>query len=94
MLTQGVVSGGVVPRVRARSDNDRVALSFAAAPEQVDVRTDNGRIDIEVPAVDSGYEIDADADNGDVDIDVPAAADSPRSIAAVSDNGDVSIAAR
>jgi hypothetical protein len=79
-------------RLHARSDNGRVALSFAAAPEQVEVRTDNGRIDIELPTVDSGYDVDAAADNGDVDVAVQTAANSPRRISAVSDNGAVTIA--
>lgn len=78
-------------RVRARSDNGRIEISFGSAPGTVDVSTDNGAISVTVPDDDSTYRVDASSDNGSVDNGLRTDPDSERSVTARSDNGDVNL---
>jgi hypothetical protein len=49
------------PRLVVRSDRGSAKLAFSDRPGLVDVATDHGDIDLEVPA--GGYDIDADGDD-------------------------------
>lgn len=81
--------------VDARSDNGRITLMLASAPEQITAVTGNGRIEIVLPSDAPAYAVDVSTDNGSTDtgglvID-PA---SPFTIDATSDNGSISISTR
>ncbi|MFF8843969.1 DUF4097 family beta strand repeat-containing protein [Streptomyces sp. NPDC015127] len=75
--------------VTATSDNGSVRLGLAAAPERVDTVSDNGRIDIELPASGAPYAVTARSSNGEVDVAVPTDDDSGHVVTARSDNGKV-----
>ena len=77
--------------VHAESDNGHVALAFSAAPSTVEARSDNGRVDITVPASAVAYAVDAASDNGDVNVSVTTDPTSERTIDASSDNGAVTV---
>ncbi|WP_299531302.1 DUF4097 family beta strand repeat-containing protein [uncultured Streptomyces sp.] len=77
--------------VEARSDNGEVRLEFAAVPDLVDVVSQNGRIDIDLPSGRDAYAVDADADNGDVDVDVPRDSTSHHVVKVRSDNGGITV---
>lgn len=79
------------PEVHAESDNGHVALAFSAAPDSVEARSDNGRVDVTVPASAAAYAVEAASDNGDVDVSVTTDPASERTIDASSDNGAVTI---
>jgi hypothetical protein len=75
----------------ADTDNGRISLSFAEAPDFVTATSDNGRIDVVLPADDGAYRVDARTDNGSTDIGVATDPTSDRSITAHSDNGNVAV---
>jgi DUF4097 and DUF4098 domain-containing protein YvlB len=77
--------------VHAESDNGRVALTFAEVPRAVEARSDNGSVEITVPASEFAYAVDAESDNGDVDVSVTTDPSAERTIDASSDNGAVTI---
>lgn len=77
--------------VVARSDNGAVSLDFSQVPDLVDTVSDNGRVTIELPAGTSRYAVSASADNGNVSVDVPRSDDSPHTVKARSDNGEVTV---
>ena len=79
------------PEVHAESDNGHVALAFSTAPDTVEARSDNGRVDVTVPASAAAYAVDAVSDNGDVDVSVATDPTSERTIDASSDNGAVTV---
>ena len=75
----------------ASSDNGRVELDFAEAPDRVIASTDNGSIDIALPAVEGGYNVDTQTDNGSEDVTVLDNPSSPRTVDAETDNGSVTV---
>ncbi|THA78133.1 hypothetical protein E6R60_04305 [Streptomyces sp. A0642] len=77
--------------VVARSDNGSVELGFSRVPDLVDTVSDNGRVTIDLPAGKSAYAVSASADNGDVSVAVPRSDDSPHTVKARSDNGQVTV---
>ena len=79
------------PSVEASSDNGSVDLTFAAPPEQVSARSDNGSIVVRVPEVGGAYDVDVESDNGSTEIGVATDPSSPRVIDASSDNGSVRV---
>ena len=80
------------PILDADTDNGRLSLAFAEAPDFVTATSDNGRIDVVVPD-DEGvaYRVDARTDNGSTDVGVRTDPTSERSITAHSDNGRVAV---
>ncbi|WEH43821.1 DUF4097 family beta strand repeat-containing protein [Streptomyces sp. AM 2-1-1] len=79
------------PSVVVGSDNGSVRLRFDAAPDLLDVTTDNGGARIELPGSGTAYAVDAKADNGHVSVDVPRSDASPHVVKVRSDNGEVSL---
>jgi hypothetical protein len=77
--------------VAARTDNGRIGLSFAVAPESVDAVTDNGSISLRLPDDRARYDVAAESDNGSVDVDVRTDSSAERLIVAESDNGAIDI---
>lgn len=75
----------------ADTDNGRISLSFAEAPDFVTATSDNGRLEIVVPPDDGAYRVDARTDNGSTDIGVATDPTSERSITAHSGNGSVAV---
>ena len=76
-------------RVSATSQNGRVALAFAAAPQQVAARTENAEVNITVPR--TAYKITTATDSGDVHANLPEDAAAPRSITARTDSGAITL---
>ncbi len=74
----------------AHTDNGRIELAFADAPDDVEVQTDNGRIVVRVPEG-ADYAVTADSDNGAIEIDVTDDPTAERSIRASSDNGAIDV---
>ncbi|MFI2367440.1 hypothetical protein [Streptomyces sp. NPDC018833] len=58
-------------------------------PDRVETVSDNGRIDIELPASGPPYAVSAESGNGDVGIAVPTDDDGAHVVTARSDNGEV-----
>ncbi|MEV6393667.1 DUF4097 family beta strand repeat-containing protein [Streptomyces sp. NPDC051907] len=75
--------------VTAASDNGAVELRLAAVPDRVESVSDNGEIEIELPAAGAPYAVTAKSDNGSVDVDVPTDKSSAHIVNARSDNGEV-----
>ncbi len=78
--------------VVADTDNGRIQIGFAAAPESVRATTDNGAIDIVVPPTGERYDVDARSDNGAIDIDVDTEASAAHRIVVDTDNGAIDVA--
>jgi hypothetical protein len=79
-------------RVVAGSNNGRVELTFTEVPDLVRATSDNGSIEIVVPAIEGGYSVTADTDNGDIDLtSINNNPESPRTIDVESNNGDVTV---
>lgn len=83
------VSGSRSPQVRAASENGEVALSFAAAPARVGVRTDNGAVTVEVP--EARYRVTTRTGNGDVRTGVPEDPGAPHAIDVRTANGSITL---
>lgn len=79
------------PIVTADSSNGRVTLEFSTAPTTVVATSDNGRVDVVVPADGTAYGVDVQSDNGSETIEVPLDSASDRTIIANSDNGSVTV---
>jgi Putative adhesin len=75
--------------VTADSDNGRVQLEFVAAPMTVVATSNNGRVEVVVPADGTAYRVDARTDSGSENIDVPTDPRSSRTITLGTDNGSV-----
>ncbi|MFF2009133.1 DUF4097 family beta strand repeat-containing protein [Streptomyces sp. NPDC058195] len=90
ILTEGVSAASV----SARSDNGRIRLRFATAPDRVETVSDNGSTTIELPPGSVKYAVDAVARNGRTSVDVPRAEGGEASghvVKARSDNGQVTV---
>lgn len=77
--------------VVAETDNGSLTLEFVEPPDSVEARSDNGSVEVVLPATEVAYRLDVTTDNGDVSDDIRTAPDSDRSILAESDNGDVTV---
>lgn len=75
------------PTVTADSDDGRVTLTFAAAPQTVVATTENGAVEVVVPADGTAYRLDVDTDDGETIEDVPIDSSSARSITLRTDSG-------
>lgn len=76
--------------VRAESDTGDVRLELVAPPQSVDVTTDNGEVDLAVPAG-TAYRVEAHTETGEQRVLVPLDATSPRSLRVDADTGDVTV---
>lgn len=88
-------NGGIVAErmragdVRAATDNGRVTIQFVEAPTAVDARSDNGSVEVVVPATGDAYNVDVTTDNGSEDArTLTHDPDSSRTMVVHSDNGD------
>lgn len=88
-----VVATGLFGAVgEGRSDNGRVELGFAEPPRTVVADSDNGRVEVVLPDRPGvAYRVELSSDNGTESLQVDTASDSPRSVTARSDNGDVTV---
>jgi len=78
--------------IEVDTSNGEIVIELAISPDQLVAETSNGSIDIVLPAGAPAYAIDANTSNGTTDFsDVATDPDSPFSIDAESDNGDISI---
>ncbi|MET0147322.1 MAG: hypothetical protein ABW328_21440 [Ilumatobacteraceae bacterium] len=73
----------------ADSDNGRVTLEFSAAPTTVVATTDNGSVEVVVPADGTTYRLSLETGNGSRIAEVPDDPASDRSITLRTDNGSV-----
>lgn len=80
-----------VASVDASTDNGRVELSFVEPPDDVRVRTSNGRIEVIVPDHEVAYRVQLSTDNGSQDIGVRTDPASLHTIDLSSRNGSVSV---
>jgi hypothetical protein len=78
-------------QVAADSDNGHVTLEFSQAPTDVRATSDNGRVEVVVPADGTAYAVDATSDNGSRTVTVPLSSSSAHRITARSDNGSVTV---
>jgi hypothetical protein len=77
------------PNANADSDNGRVQLEFVVAPSTVLATSNNGSVEVVVPADGTAYRVDAATDNGREVVDVPTDPASERSITVRTDHGSV-----
>jgi hypothetical protein len=91
--TGGKITGSELSSldVKAASDGGRVKLGFTSAPVNVDVRTDSGDVEVQVPKKSGAFAVVGESPQGKVTIDVQTDANSPRHITARSASGDVSV---
>lgn len=75
------------PTVTADSDDGRVTLTFATAPQTVVATTEHGSVEVVVPADGTAYRLDVDTDDGETIEDVPIDSSSERSITLRTDSG-------
>jgi hypothetical protein len=87
LVASGLRSGNVT----ADSDNGRVSLAFAAAPDDVEATTDNGSVEVVVPDDATTYLVDIDSQHGSTDIGVRTDPDSERLIRGRTQNGNVTV---
>lgn len=86
------VIDGSAPRVTARTNNSSVTMGFSTAPDYLDAETDNGDIEIVLPADAPAYAVEATTSNGSTDTsDIVADPDSAFTIDATTDNGSIRI---
>ncbi|GAA4921323.1 DUF4097 family beta strand repeat-containing protein [Streptomyces coeruleoprunus] len=86
------VEGASSTAVTARSDNGDIRLALTGAPNRLESFSDNGAVTVEVPGGVS-YAVDARTDNGGLDVGVRTDRNSPRTLKAHSENGDVTVRA-
>jgi hypothetical protein len=88
----GEISGDAlrVDVLRAASDTGDVRLELLTPPQSVDVTTENGEVDLAVPA-DATYRVDATTDSGEQRVLVPLDPASARTLHVIGDTGDVTV---
>lgn len=79
------------PSVEASTENGTVDLGFTTAPDTVLATSDNGSVEVRLPAVPGDYRVDAGTDNGLTEIGVATDPASSRSVVLRSDNGDLRV---
>jgi hypothetical protein len=77
--------------VEASSDNGSVRLDFDRAPQRVVVDSDNGEVEVVLPQGDEAYNVETETDNGTMSMEVRTDPFGSRTIAATTDNGDVTV---
>jgi hypothetical protein len=90
---QGRITAGDIrsDTVTAEADQGRISLVFAESPTSVTARADQGSIEIVLPDDTVAYATDVSADQGNVSDVVDRDLDSPRTIVAHADQGDVTL---
>jgi hypothetical protein len=78
------------PQTHASSDSGDIALDFAAPPDSVYANSSSGDVTIKVPPGGT-YAIDDQSANGDAVINVQHNPAAPRSITAISDDGNITV---
>jgi hypothetical protein len=76
--------------LRAASDTGDLRLDLVAPPQSVTITTDNGEVDLAVPA-DATYRVDASSDSGEERVLVPLDPASPHTLRVDGDTGDVTV---
>jgi DUF4097 and DUF4098 domain-containing protein YvlB len=76
--------------LRAASDTGDVRLELVLPPQSVQITTDNGEVDLAVPA-DTTYRVDANTDSGEERVLVPLDSASTRTLRIDGDTGDVTV---
>jgi hypothetical protein len=82
--------GSQSPQTQASSDSGNIRLSFTGAPDSVYASSDSGNVTITVPRG-SGYAVHPQVDSGNSTIDILQDPASPRSITAISDDGNIAV---
>jgi hypothetical protein len=82
--------GSQSPQTQASSDSGDIWLSFAGAPDSVYASSDSGNVTITVPRG-GGYAVHPQADSGNTNVDIVQDPASPRSITAISDDGNIAV---
>ena len=82
--------GSDSPQTQASSDSGDIQLGFAAAPDSVYASSDSGNVTVGVPPG-GGYAVHQQTQDGDSDIAVMNSPTDPRSITAISDDGNISV---
>jgi len=75
--------------VDASNDSGRIALELLLVPQKVVVRSNDGNVQVVVPAGPRAYHVEASSTDGKVTIALPTNPDSPMRITASSSGGDV-----
>jgi Putative adhesin len=70
------------------TDNGSVTVELLEPPSSVEVRSDNGSVDVVLPDTEDAYALEVSTDNGDVSRDIRTNPESPRHILIDTDNGD------
>ncbi|MFD5747655.1 DUF4097 domain-containing protein [Streptomyces sp. NPDC127033] len=79
------------PSVAARTSNGAIRLALRTAPGTVEAVTDNGKIQIDLPAASAPYAVTAKSDNGKIDVSVPTSENSAHVVKARTDNGKITV---
>jgi Toastrack DUF4097 len=79
------------PSVDVDTDNGRIDLVFVATPDAVTAASDNGGIDIAVPAGSEPFAVTTSSDGGSRTVEVPTDPAAPRTITARTGGGNVRI---
>ena len=80
--------------VEATTSNGAVVLDFAAAPDDVQVDTSNGLVQVQVPDDATAYDVDASTSNGTLSTSVTEDQSSPRRMELTTSNGNVVVEPR
>ena len=91
--SQGRITAGAIrsDTVVAHANQGRISLVFAESPSSVTAEADQGSIEIVLPDDTVAFATDVSADQGDVTDVVDRDLDSPRTIVAHADQGDVTL---
>ena len=87
-ITAGAIRSGTVV---AHANQGRISLVFAESPSSVTAEADQGSIEIVLPDDTVAFATDVSADQGDVTDVVDRDLDSPRTIVAHADQGDITL---
>lgn len=82
------------PSITANTSNGPIRLGFRTAPDRIEARTSNGRVEIFVPDDSPAYAIDADTSNGTVESALRTDPAASARIDVSTSNGDVVIGYR
>lgn len=87
-------SGLASPTVVADTSNGPIVLAFESAPDTVEARTSNGRVEIYLPEDSPAYAVDANTSNGTVESALRTDPAASARIQVNTSNGDVTIGYR
>ena len=81
-------------RTKATTKGGKIELTLAVAPTNVDVRSTDGNVSVQVPDENTAYKVDAGSTNNKSSIELNNETNSPRLITARSDNGKVKLTSK